>query len=79
MQERNLKLYFENITFRNTVYIEQKAAWYDLKTHAEIINLKFFSKITKSIGTAGLTGLDRLFCFMIVTELQVYIYIYLLL
>jgi hypothetical protein len=54
-----------------TVYIEHMTAWYDLKTHNEVINLKFFSKITKSVGTAGLTGLDRLFSFMIVTELQV--------
>ena len=53
------------------MYIEHMTAWYDLKTHNEVINLKFFSKITKSVGTAGLTGLDRLFSFMIVTELQV--------
>jgi len=55
---------------KTTVYIEHMTAWYDLKTHNEVINLKFFSKITKSVGTAGLTGLDRLFSFMIVTELQ---------
>jgi hypothetical protein len=59
------------LIFRTTVYIEHMTAWYDLKTHNEVINLKFFSKITKSVGTAGLTGLDRLFSFMIVTELQV--------
>ncbi|XP_047110859.1 LOW QUALITY PROTEIN: WASH complex subunit 5 [Schistocerca piceifrons] len=53
-----------------TVYIEQKTAWYDMKTHNEIMNIKSFSKITRSVGTAGLTGLDRLFSFMIVTELQ---------
>lgn len=55
---------------RTTVYIEQMTAWYDSKTHNEVINIKFFSKVSKSVGTAGLTGLDRLFCFMIVTELQ---------
>ena len=48
--------------------------WYDNKSYNEIISIKFFSKITKSVGTAGLTGLDRLFCFMIVTELQVSLY-----
>ena len=53
------------------MYIEHMTAWYDLKTHNEVINLTFFSKITKSVGTAGLTGLDRLFSFMIVTDLQV--------
>jgi Hereditary spastic paraplegia protein strumpellin. len=60
-----------SLIFRTTVYIEHMTAWYDLKTRNEVINLKFFSKITKSVGTAGLTGLDRLFSFMIVTELQV--------
>jgi hypothetical protein len=60
-----------SLIFRTTVYIEHMTAWYDLKTHNEVITLKFFSKITKSVGTAGLTGLDRLFSFMIVTELQV--------
>ncbi|KAK7873803.1 hypothetical protein R5R35_005787 [Gryllus longicercus] len=55
---------------KTTVYIEQMTAWYDAKTHSEVINLKFFSKVSKSVGTAGLTGLDRLLCFMIVTELQ---------
>ncbi|XP_069674332.1 WASH complex subunit 5 isoform X3 [Periplaneta americana] len=58
---------------KTTVYIESMTAWYDAKTHNEIINLKFFSKVTKSVGTAGLTGLDRLFSFMIVTELQNYL------
>jgi hypothetical protein len=56
---------------RTTIYVEHMTAWYDVKTHNEVINMKFFSKITNSVGTAGLTGLDRLFSFMIVTELQV--------
>ncbi|XP_067001738.2 WASH complex subunit 5 [Anabrus simplex] len=58
---------------KTTVYIEQMTEWYDVKTRNEVINLKFFSKITKSVGTAGLTGLDRLFSIMIVTELQNYL------
>ncbi|KAJ9583230.1 hypothetical protein L9F63_022420, partial [Diploptera punctata] len=58
---------------KTTVYVEHMTAWYDMKTHNEIINLKFFSKITKSVGTAGLTGLDRLISFMIVTEIQNYL------
>lgn len=45
--------------------------WYDLKTHKEVINMKVFSKIIKSIGVAGITGLDKLLSFMIVTEIQV--------
>ncbi|GFW82443.1 WASH complex subunit 5 [Trichonephila clavipes] len=55
---------------RTTVYIDQTTTWYDVKTHNEIVTLKLFSLIQKSIGTPGLTGLDRLLSFMIVTELQ---------
>lgn len=55
---------------RSTVYIDQMTTWYDSKTHVEIVSLKLFSLIQKSVGTPGLTGLDRLLCFMIVTELQ---------
>lgn len=55
---------------RSTVYIDQMTAWYDSRSHNEIINLKLFSLIQKSVGTPGLTGLDRLLSFMVVTELQ---------
>ena len=41
-----------------------------MKTKNEVINIKFFSKITKSVGTPGLTGLDTLLSFMIATELR---------
>ncbi|XP_042898977.1 WASH complex subunit 5 [Parasteatoda tepidariorum] len=61
---------------RLTVYIDQMTAWYDSKTHNEVVNLKLFSLIQKSIGTPGLTGLDRLMSFMIVTELQTLVRIY---
>ncbi|KAL0270980.1 UNVERIFIED_CONTAM: hypothetical protein PYX00_008233 [Menopon gallinae] len=53
-----------------TIYLEETATWYDLKTKNEIINIKFFSKITKSVQTPGLMGLDRLLSFMIASELQ---------
>lgn len=55
---------------RTTVYIDQASAWYDSKSHAEIVNMTLFSLLQKSVGTPGLTGLDRLLCFMIVKELQ---------
>ena len=56
---------------RSTIYVEHMTTWYDLKSHKEVINLKVFSKINKSLGIAGLTGLDKLLSFMIVTEIQV--------
>ncbi|XP_076630517.1 WASH complex subunit strump [Colletes latitarsis] len=54
---------------RTTVYIEHSLAWYDLRTQAEVLNYKIFSKILEAIGTPGLTGLDKLISFYIVTEL----------
>ncbi|XP_076661736.1 WASH complex subunit strump [Halictus rubicundus] len=55
---------------RTTIYIEHSLAWYDLKTQAEVLNYKIFSKIVEAIGTPGLTGLDKLISFYIVTELD---------
>ncbi|KAE8748690.1 hypothetical protein FOCC_FOCC004493 [Frankliniella occidentalis] len=55
---------------KSTIYVEYMTSWYDLKTHKEVINMKVFSKINKSLGIAGLTGLDKLLSFMIVTEIQ---------
>ncbi|KAL3869501.1 hypothetical protein ACJMK2_042174 [Sinanodonta woodiana] len=55
-----------------TSYIEQMKAWYDIRTRQELVNKTLFQKIQKAVGTFGLTGLDRLLCFMIVKELQNY-------
>ncbi|RWS23664.1 WASH complex subunit strumpellin-like protein, partial [Leptotrombidium deliense] len=53
-----------------TIYVHQMTTWYDNKTHAEITNNRLFSLMMKSIGTAGVNGLDRLLSFMIVSEMQ---------
>lgn len=45
-------------------------AWYDLKTQTEILNHKVFSAVLKAMGTAGLTGLDKLISFLILTEIE---------
>ncbi|KAK2181203.1 hypothetical protein NP493_407g06015 [Ridgeia piscesae] len=58
---------------RSTSYVEQTNAWYDVKTKQEVFNRTVFEKIEGSVGTWGLTGLDRLLCFMIVQELQNYL------
>ncbi|XP_076082010.1 WASH complex subunit 5-like isoform X2 [Mytilus galloprovincialis] len=55
-----------------TSYIDPMKAWYDVKTKQELVNRKLFQKLQRSVGTFGLTGLDRLLCFMIVKELQNY-------
>ncbi|XP_070556885.1 WASH complex subunit 5-like [Ptychodera flava] len=55
---------------RATCYIDKMNTWYDNKTKLEVMTIRLFSKVQDSIGTYGLTGLDRLLCFMIVKELQ---------
>ena len=46
-------------------------AWYDSRTKQEVMNLLLLRQLQQSVGTFGLTGLDKLLSFMIVKELQV--------
>lgn len=64
-------LRYNYIIYRVAVYKEQTTAWYDYKTNDEIINIRFYSNIIKSISICGLTGLDKLIGFMIVAEIMV--------
>uniref|UniRef100_A0A4W4E8D1 WASH complex subunit 5 n=1 Tax=Electrophorus electricus TaxID=8005 RepID=A0A4W4E8D1_ELEEL len=56
-----------------TCYINQMNTWYDMRTHQEVTNHRLFSEIQNTLGTFGLNGLDRLLCFMIVKELQMFL------
>jgi WASH complex subunit strumpellin len=58
---------------RMTSYIEQMTTWYDNKTRQEVVSFKVFGKLERGLGTFGLRGLDRFFCFMIVRELQAFV------
>ncbi|XP_055343798.1 WASH complex subunit 5-like [Paramacrobiotus metropolitanus] len=53
-----------------TVYIDQMTAWFDVKTRQELVNITIFRKLQHALGVPGLAGLDRLYSFMIVRELQ---------
>lgn len=64
-----MKLKF-SLNFRNSVYLDQMTAWYETKTHVPILNRQIFGSLTKAIEVAGVVGLDRLFSFMIITNLQ---------
>ncbi|XP_015590891.1 WASH complex subunit 5 [Cephus cinctus] len=55
---------------RSTVYIEHTLAWYDIKTHNEVLNHNVFSTILQGMGTPGLCGLDELISFFTVVEIQ---------
>ncbi|XP_054154297.1 WASH complex subunit 5-like isoform X2 [Oppia nitens] len=55
---------------KNTIYVHSMSTWFDNKTHLQVVDTKLFPLMMKSIGTAGINGLDRLISFMIVTEIQ---------
>lgn len=55
---------------RTTGYIDQMSAWYDKKTAAEVVNLRLWGQLKEAVDIFGLSAIDRLFCFMIVRELQ---------
>ncbi|VVC86753.1 unnamed protein product [Leptidea sinapis] len=55
---------------RVCVYINISAAWFDVKTNAEIVNIKTFSKLNEAIGVVGLHGLDTIYGYMIKNQLQ---------
>lgn len=44
--------------------------WVDWKDKHEVLGLRFFNKMSRAVGIPGLAGVDRLFAFMIATELQ---------
>lgn len=48
----------------------QTTTWYDLKTQKIVFNKETLASIANAIEIAGLAGLDRLFSFMIITNLQ---------
>ena len=58
---------------RFTTYIDQMSAWYDKRTTQEILNLKLWHQLKEAVDIFGLSALDRLFCFMIVRELQTFL------
>ncbi|XP_012278891.1 WASH complex subunit 5 isoform X2 [Orussus abietinus] len=54
---------------RCTIYMEHALVWYDFKTQNEVVNHSTFSTILRAIGPPGLYGIDKMLCFLIVTEL----------
>lgn len=55
---------------RTTVYVHAMATWYDSKTFKDVVGLKTFTQLYLALGAFGLTGVDRLYSFMIVRILQ---------
>lgn len=63
------RLYYGRF-FRNTIYIQQMSSWYDAKSQKSIFNKQIVALIASAIEVTGLVGLDRLFSFMIITNLK---------
>ncbi|XP_065890140.1 WASH complex subunit 5-like [Dysidea avara] len=55
---------------RTTSYIDPMSAWYDNRTRLEVVNLKVWGQLREAVDVFGLSALDRLFCFIIVREIQ---------
>ncbi|XP_017775271.1 PREDICTED: WASH complex subunit strumpellin isoform X2 [Nicrophorus vespilloides] len=55
---------------KSTIYIAQTSTWYDIKSQKMIANKQLISLIASGIEVTGLVGLDRLFSFMIITNLK---------
>eukprot|EP00823_Brevimastigomonas_motovehiculus_P005461 TRINITY_DN4036_c0_g1_i1.p1 TRINITY_DN4036_c0_g1~~TRINITY_DN4036_c0_g1_i1.p1 ORF type:complete len:1167 (+),score=288.35 TRINITY_DN4036_c0_g1_i1:375-3503(+) len=53
---------------RTTVYVDGLQGWYDEKNR-EVVGIRTFFLLHRSLGVFGLTGLDRLISFMIVKDL----------
>jgi WASH complex subunit strumpellin len=60
---------------RRATYVDQLASWIDPAGN-EIVGLRTFGAIHKSVGTFGLTGIDKLLCFMIVRDLREFTKLY---
>ncbi|KAG5669731.1 hypothetical protein PVAND_000026 [Polypedilum vanderplanki] len=55
---------------RVTIYVDLLTAWYDIKTHTELIDQKFTNKLLNSIEVQGLVGIDKIYSFMIAEDLE---------
>lgn len=57
---------------QRTVYLDQMSGWFEYGGR-ELVGIRTFSLLLKSVGVFGVRGLDKLICFMIVKELQQFI------
>ncbi|KAF2071648.1 hypothetical protein CYY_007041 [Polysphondylium violaceum] len=57
---------------KTTLYLNQ-IGWFEPTTGKELIGISTWSLLHQGVGIFGLTGLDKLFCFMMVKDLQVFV------
>lgn len=56
-------------SYQSTTYLDLMSGWFDPQGR-ELIGIRTFTVLNNSVGVFGVTGLDRLYCFMIVKKLQ---------
>lgn len=68
---RLIEIILEITDPRLTIYDEQTSAWYEQKSpHDQVVDLKVFELTASGLGVAGLNGLDRLCCCLLMLELR---------
>lgn len=55
---------------KTTIYLDLKSTWYDRRTKKELITGRIFNKVHGGLGPVGLVGLDKLFAFMFISDLE---------
>jgi WASH complex subunit strumpellin len=52
------------------MYLFPLSGWFDMEGK-EVVGIRMFSMLKDSVGVLGLSGIDKLLCFMVVHRLQV--------
>jgi len=73
---RLLKELLRHTNAQKTVYVDRLGGWYDFGTGKEVIGMRTFALLHRSIGVAGLNGMDTLISFNIVKSLQRFVQYY---
>lgn len=58
-----------HVDFRNSIYLDSYSSWYSPEGR-ELVGIRTFSLLLRSVGVFGLHGIDRLLCFVMVDLLQ---------
>eukprot|EP00299_Pterocystis_sp_00344_P017522 c8776_g1_i1.p1 GENE.c8776_g1_i1~~c8776_g1_i1.p1 ORF type:complete len:1014 (-),score=293.32 c8776_g1_i1:149-3190(-) len=56
-------------------YVDSLSGWYN-PLGKEVVSISTFGLLNRSVGTIGLAGIDKLLCFMIVRQLQLFVLAY---
>jgi WASH complex subunit strumpellin len=59
-----------HVDFRSSIYLDSYSAWFSVDGGRELVGIRTFSLLLRSVGVFGLHGIDRLLCFIMVDLLQ---------